>query len=59
LWKSRSDFQRAGHARLAAQGVVAVVGKPGSPYGGGLGAFRWVGECAQAWLHCFRRLALR
>ena len=31
--------------------------KPGSPHGSGL--FRWVVERTLAWLHRFRRLALR
>lgn len=44
---------------MAAQGIVAVVAKPGSPHGSGLGVFRWVVECTLAWLHRFRRLALR
>ena len=33
--------------------------KPGSPHGSGLGVFRWVVERTLAWLHRFRRLALR
>jgi len=37
----------------------AVVAKPGSPHGSGLGVFRWVVERTLAWLHRFRRLALR
>ena len=55
----RAYWSRARHARLAAQGIVAVVAKPGSPHGSGLGVFRWVVERALAWLHRFRRLALR
>ena len=47
----------ARHARLAAQGIVAVVAKPASPHGSGLGVFRWVVECTLAWLHRFRRRA--
>jgi hypothetical protein len=31
----------------------------GSPHGSGLGVFRWVVERTLAWLHRFRRLALR
>ena len=52
-------WSRARHARLAAQGIVAVVTKPGSPHGSGLGVFRWVVERTLARLHRFRRLALR
>ena len=55
----RAYWSRARHARLAAQGIVAVVTKPGSPHGSGLGVFRWVVERTQARLHRFRRLALR
>jgi len=47
------------HARLAAQGITALVAKPRSPHGSGLGVFRWVVERTLAWLHRFRRLALR
>jgi hypothetical protein len=43
----------------AVQGIVAVVAKPGSPHGSGLGVFRWVVERTLAWLHRFHRLALR
>ena len=38
---------------------MAVVAQPGSPLGSGLGVFRWVVEGTLAWLHRFRRLALR
>ena len=55
----RAYWSRARHARLAAQGIVAVVAKPGSPHGSVLGVFRWVVERTLAWLHRFRRLALR
>ena len=55
----RAYWPRAGHARLAAQVIVAVVAKPGSPHGSGLGVFRWVVERTLAWLHRFGRLALR
>ena len=47
------------HRRLAAQGIVAVVAKPRSPHGSGLGIFRWVVERTLAWLHRYRRLGLR
>ena len=33
--------------------------KPGSPHGSGLGVLRWVVKRTLAWLHRFRRLALR
>ena len=55
----RAYWSRARHARLAAQGIVAVAAKPGSPHGSGLGVFRWVVERTLAWQHRFRRLALR
>ena len=55
----RAYWSRARHARLAAQGIIAVVAKPRSPHGSGLGTVRWVVERTLAWLHRFRRLALR
>jgi transposase len=55
----RAYWSRARHARLRAQGIVAVVAKPRSPHGSGLGIFRWVVERTLAWLHRFRRLAVR
>ena len=55
----RAYWSQARHARLAAQGIVAVVAKPRSPHGSGLGIFRWVVERTLAWLHRFRRLAVR
>ena len=55
----RAYWSRARHARLAAQGIVAVVAPPRSPHGSGLGIFRWVVERTLAWLHRFRRLAVR
>ena len=39
--------------------MVAVVARPDSPHGIGLGVFRWVVERTLAWLHRFCRLALR
>src|SRR5215469_1138939 len=45
--KARSARQRPGPS------------KPGSPHGSGLGVVRWVVERTLAWLHPFRRLALR
>jgi len=55
----RACWSRARHARLAAQGMVAVAAKPGSPHGSGLGVFRWVVERTLAWLHHFRRFNTR
>ena len=55
----RAYWSRARHARLRAQGIVAVVAKPRSPHGSGLGIVRWVVERTLAWLHRFRRLAVR
>ena len=61
LWKSRSDFQGAVGRVLGVHGAGSVQGpsKPGSPHGSGLGVFRWVVERTLAWLHRFRRAALR
>jgi transposase len=59
-WKSRSDFQGAVGAFSASMAPVASrAPKPVSPHGSGLGVFRWVVERTLAWLHRFRRLALR
>jgi len=55
----RAYWARARHARLAKQGIVAVVAKPGTPHGSGLGTLRWVVERTLAWLHRFRRLGMR
>jgi transposase len=55
----RAYWSTARHARLAAKGIIAVVAKPRSPHGSGLGVLRWVVERTLAWLHRFRRLALR
>jgi len=61
LLKSRSDFQDAVGAFSASMAPAALraPSKPGSPHGSGLGVFRWVVERILAWLHLFRRLALR
>lgn len=60
MWKSRSDFQGAVGAFSASMARAASApSKPGSPHGSGLGVFRWVVERTLAWLHRFRRLALR
>jgi transposase len=55
----RAYWSAARHARLAAQGIIAVVARPRSRHGSGLGVLRWVVERTLAWLHRFRRLALR
>jgi len=60
LWKARSDFQGAVGAFSASMAPQRPgPSKPGSPHGSGLGVFRWVVERTLAWLHRFRRLALR
>jgi transposase len=45
--------------RLRTQGIVAVFGRRRAPHGSGLGVLRWVVERTLAWLHRFRRLAMR
>lgn len=55
----RAYWSQARHARLRANGIIAVVAKPRSPHGRGLGTFRWVVERTLAWLHRYRRLAVR
>jgi transposase len=54
-------FPRRGGRVLGVHGAGSVQGppSPGSPHGSGLGVFRWVVERTLAWLHRFRRLALR
>jgi transposase len=44
---------------LAARGIGAQLAKRGTPHGSGLGRTRWVVERTLAWLHRFRRLAVR
>jgi len=45
--------------RLAARGIIAIFGRRRTSHGSGLGVFRWVVERTLAWLHRFRRLAVR
>jgi IS5 family transposase len=45
--------------RLAARGIVAIFGRRRTSHGRGLGVFRWVVERTLAWLHRFRRPAVR
>ena len=44
---------------LRAQGITPVLAHRRTPYGSGLGVFRWVVERTMAWLHQFRRLRIR
>jgi transposase len=44
---------------LQRRGIVPQLAKRGRPHGTGLGRTRWVVERTLAWLHRFRRLALR
>jgi transposase len=44
---------------LAARGIASVLAKRGTAHGSGLGRTRWVVERTLAWLHRFRRLAVR
>jgi transposase len=43
----------------AVRGIVAIFGRRRTSHGSGLGVFRWVVERTLAWLHRFRRLAVR
>jgi transposase len=45
--------------QLALRGIAAQLAKRGRPHGSGLGRTRWVVERTLAWLHRFRRLAVR
>ena len=42
-----------------ARGIVAIFGRRRTSHGSGLGVYRWVVERTLAWLHRFRRLAVR
>jgi transposase len=55
----RAYWSAPRHARLRTQGIAAVVARPRSPHGSGLGQLRWVVERTLAWLHRFRRLNVR
>ena len=44
---------------LLARGIASQLAKRGRPHGSGLGRTRWVVERTIAWLHRFRRLAVR
>lgn len=52
------DSQRH-RVALHAQGIRTLLAKRRTPHGSGLGATRWVIERSIAWLHRFRRLAVR
>jgi transposase len=45
--------------RLFAQGIVPILAPRRTPNGSGLGVCRWVVERTHAWLHRYRRLAVR
>jgi transposase len=45
--------------QLAARGIASQLATRGRPHGSGLGRTRWVVERTLAWLHRFRRLAVR
>jgi transposase len=45
--------------QLLARGIVPELAKRRTPHGSGLGRTRWVVERTLAWLHRFRRLAVR
>jgi transposase len=45
--------------QLAHRGIASLLAKRGTPHGSGLGRTRWVVERTLAWLHRFRRLAVR
>ena len=44
---------------LRRRGITAELAKRRTPHGSGLGTTRWVVERTLAWLHRFRRLAVR
>ena len=45
--------------QLLARGIASQLAKRRTPHGSGLGRTRWVVERTLAWLHRFRRLAVR
>lgn len=45
--------------QLLARGIASHLAKRGTAHGSGLGRTRWVVERTIAWLHRFRRLAVR
>jgi transposase len=55
----RGYDSRAHRAALAARGIASCLARRGTPHGSGLGRTRWVVERTLAWLHRFRRLAVR
>lgn len=46
-------------AALVARGIAPVLARRYTPHGSGLGRTRWVVERTLAWLHRYRRLAVR
>jgi transposase len=44
---------------LKARRIFPVIARRGVPHGSGLGVYRWVVERTLAWLHQFKRLAVR
>lgn len=44
---------------LRQRGIVPLLARRNRPHGSGLGRTRWVVERTLAWLHRFRRLAIR
>jgi len=44
---------------LRRRGIRPVIGRRGTPHGSGLGTVRWIVERTLAWLHQFKRLAIR
>ena len=46
-------------AALEARGITPVLARRYRPHGSGLGRTRWVVERTLAWLHRYRRLAVR
>jgi transposase len=44
---------------LRRRGIQPLLARRNTPHGSGLGAYRWVVERAQSWLHQFRHLRTR
>ena len=55
----RAYDSQAHRDQLRHRGIASQLAKRRTPHGSGLGRTRWVVERTVAWLHRFRRLAVR
>ena len=59
LYADRGYDSEENRRQLRRRGIRPLIARRGAPHGSGLGAYRWVVERAEAWLHQNRRLKLR